>query len=68
MNQERADIIHSWPAIAAVLGVSESTVRRWHKQRPMPLKQVGEGCLVMIRESDLWAWFNSRGSTEEVNK
>lgn len=47
--------------VAAALGVTDATVRRWVKDGLLPARRLGPGRLILIDPSDLEALISSSG-------
>lgn len=62
MNDGRAEeAIVGWKAIADVLGVSTSTVRRWTRDLGLPAYKLGGQVRVSRAELDKWVRERRRG-------
>jgi excisionase family DNA binding protein len=44
--------------VAALLGVSEATARRYHRTGQLPAPAVSRGCVPRWRRADLQAWLD----------
>lgn len=57
--------ISDWKGIAAYFGRDERTVRRWERQRGLPVHRIAGGArnLVYAYEDELEAWLNAVGSS-----
>jgi Tfp pilus assembly protein PilF len=63
MTHSKDDILHGWKDIAAYLSRDVSTVKRWEKQRGLPVRRVpGEGrASVYAHAPELAQWLASAG-------
>jgi hypothetical protein len=57
--------LDSWKAIAGYLGRDERTVRRWERERGLPIRRVGggRGASVFAYAADLDAWLKASPAT-----
>ena len=61
--------IESWKRIAAYFGRDERTVKRWEKERALPIHRMpGERGGVFAFSAELAAWWNSPSASRDVDK
>jgi Tfp pilus assembly protein PilF len=62
--------LDSWKEIAAFFGRNERTVKRWEKNRALPVHRVpgSQRGLVFAYSGELTRWLNSSASVEEVTE
>jgi hypothetical protein len=66
--QNGSDRLDSWKAIAAYLNRDDRTVRRWERERGLPVRRVrgGRGTSVFAYASEIDAWLNASGEERPV--